>query len=77
MHASRRSGGHARAGKKAAQALGIAALAQLVGEAPDVEAAKFAATALDPIVFPGDEIELVDGSQQAGAQSEDQQTEES
>jgi hypothetical protein len=36
-----------------------------------------AATALDPIVFPGDEIELVDGLQQAGAQSEDQQTEES
>lgn len=56
--------------------LGRMALAQLVEEAPDVEAAKFAATALDPIVFPGDEIEFVDGLGEAGAQSEDQQTEE-
>lgn len=58
------------------QALGIAALAQLVEEAPDVEAAKFAVAALDPIVFPGDEIEVVDGSQDAGGQSGDQQMEE-
>jgi len=51
------------------QALGIAALAQLVEEAPDVEAALFARVALEPIVFPGEEVELVDGSQADEAQS--------
>jgi len=59
------------------QALGIAALAQLVDEAPDVEAALFARVALEPILFPGEEVELVDGSQDHQAQSSDEETEES
>lgn len=58
------------------QALGIAALAQLVDEAPDVEAALFARVALEPIVFPGEEVELVDGSQNDEAQSSYNETEE-
>lgn len=58
------------------QALGIAALDQLVHEAPDVEAALFARVALQPIVFAGEEVELVDGSQDDEAQSSYEETEE-
>lgn len=58
------------------QALGIAALAHLVDQAPDVEAARFAAAALDPIVFPDDEIEVVDGAEEGQAQWDQQGTEE-
>lgn len=49
------------------QALGIAALAQLVDEAPDVEAALFARVALQPIIFSDEEIDVVDDSQDAEA----------
>lgn len=58
------------------QALGIAALDQLVQEAPDVEAAMFARVALEPILFPGDEIELLDDPQEVQAQSIHDETEE-
>lgn len=58
------------------QALGIAALAQLVEQAPDVEAAMFARVALEPILFPGEEVEIVDGSQDDQAESSYDETEE-
>lgn len=58
------------------QAMGIAALAQLAEEAPDVEAAKFAAVALRSVLFEGDDVEVMDDSEEGEAEWEEQETEE-
>ncbi|MCG8656765.1 hypothetical protein [Yimella sp. NH-Cas1] len=59
------------------EALGIAALDQLVDEASDVEAAKFASIALEEILFPDDEVEIVDGAPDHEAESMSTESEDS
>lgn len=58
------------------QAMGIAALAQLVEEAPDVEAARFAGVALRPVLFEGGQVGVIDESEEDWAEWNQQETEE-